>query len=173
VWTAGVHARWRGAGQAPARPAPRPWRVRLGTGCRRGSYRCIDQLAIALLTDSATNNIALDYYKKFAEYLRKEFEGNELRLPTSDISTDTWSQDIDVADATPSPEGVNIITVDFNEMTFAVDRALCEQHDISIDHSVDDRREELETARAEFPSGSDNSEETVSKIGDFGFPATT
>jgi hypothetical protein len=48
----------------------------------------IDQLAIALLADSATKNIALDHYKEFAEYLREELDGDEWRLPTSDISAD-------------------------------------------------------------------------------------
>ena len=49
----------------------------------------IDQLAIALLADSATKNIALDHYKEFARYLRGELEGDEWRLPTSDISAYT------------------------------------------------------------------------------------
>ena len=49
----------------------------------------IDQLAIALLADSSTKNIALDHYKEFAEYLREELEGDEWRLPSSDISADT------------------------------------------------------------------------------------
>ena len=46
----------------------------------------IDQLAIAL-----------NHYKEFAEFLREELEGDEWRLPTSDISADTWSREIDVA----------------------------------------------------------------------------
>jgi len=133
----------------------------------------IEQLAIALLADSATKNIALDHYKEFAHYLRKEFEGDEWRLPTSDISADTWSQDIDVADETPSLEDVDITAVNFDEMTFAVERALCEKHDISVHQSVDSRRAELETAREEVTSGSDDSEETVVDIGDFEFPAST
>lgn len=60
---------------------------------------------------------------------------------------DIWSRDIDVADKTPSPEDVDITAVDFDEMTFAVERAVCEQHDISIHQSVDNRREELEEPR--------------------------
>jgi hypothetical protein len=56
----------------------------------------IDQLAIALLADSTTKDIALDHYKEFAEFLREELKGDEWRLPTSDISTDTWSRDISV-----------------------------------------------------------------------------
>ena len=58
-------------------------------------------------------------------------------------------------------------------MTFAVERALCEKHDISVHQSVDSRRAELETAREEVTSGSDDSEETVVDIGDFEFPAST
>ncbi len=45
----------------------------------------IDQLAIALLADSATKNITIDRYREFARYLREEFGGSEWRLPTSDI----------------------------------------------------------------------------------------
>ncbi|WP_238330946.1 hypothetical protein [Haloglomus irregulare] len=52
-----------------------------------------------------------------------------------------------MADETPSPEDIDITAVDFDEMTFAVERALCEQHDISVHQSVDDRREELGEAR--------------------------
>ena len=74
-------------------------------------------------------SIALDHYKKFTQYLREELEGDEWQLPTSDISADTWSRDIDVADETPSPEDVNITAVASDEMTFAVKRALCEKHD--------------------------------------------
>jgi len=133
----------------------------------------IDQLAIALLADSATKNIALDHYKEFAQFLREELKGDEWRLPTSDISADTWSRDIDVANEVPSPEGVDITAVNFDEMTFAVERTLCEKHDISIHQSVDDRREELKTALEEVTSGPDDSKETVEDIGDFEFPAAT
>ena len=133
----------------------------------------IDQLAIALLADSATKNIALDHYKEFAQYLREELEGDEWRLPTSDISADTWSRDIDVADETPSPEDVDITAVDFDEMTFAVERALCEQHDINIHQSVDDRREELEDARQEVRSETIDSEESPSNTDGFELPAAS
>jgi hypothetical protein len=131
----------------------------------------IDQLAIALLADSATKNIALDHYKEFAQYLREELEGDEWRLPTSDISADTWSQDTDVADETPSPEDVDITAVDFDEMTFAVERALCEQHDISIHQGVDDRREELRSARETVQQESGDSGAFPAETGDFEFPA--
>jgi len=133
----------------------------------------IDQLAIALLADSATKNIALDQYKEFAQYLREELEGDEWRLPTSDISADTWSQDMDVADETPSPDDVDITAVDFDEMTFAIERALCEQHDISIHQSVDDRREELEDARQAVQSETTDTEETRTDTGGFEFPAAS
>ena len=133
----------------------------------------IDQLAIALLADSATKNIALDHYKEFALYLREELEGDEWRLPTSDISADTWSRDIDVADETPSPEDVDITAVDFDETTFTVERALCEKHDISIHQSVDDRREELEAIRETAQSGADDSEESLNQTGGFEFPAAS
>ena len=46
-------------------------------------------------------------------------------------------------------------------MTFAVERALCEKHDISIHQSGDDRREELEAARETAQSGTDDSEESL------------
>ena len=133
----------------------------------------IDQLAIALLADSTTKNIALDHYKEFAQYLREELDGDEWRLPTSDISADTWSRDIDIADETPSPEGVDITTVDFDEMSFAVERALCEKHDISVYQSVDGRREELETARDDIHSEATDSDATGSESGKFKFPAAT
>ena len=133
----------------------------------------IDQLAIALLADSATKNIALDHYKEFAQYLREELEGDEWRLPTSDISADTWSRDIDIADETPPPEGVDITTVDFDEMSFAVERALCEKHDISVHQSVDNRREELEAIRDDVHSEAADSDATGSESGKFEFPAAT
>jgi hypothetical protein len=133
----------------------------------------IDQLAIALLADSATKNIALDHYKEFAQYLREELEGDEWRLPTSDISADTWSRDIDVVDETPLPQDVDITAVDFDEMTFAVERALCEQHDISIHQSVDNRREELEGARQAVQSETADSEESQTDTGGFEFPAAS
>ena len=133
----------------------------------------IDQLAIALLADSATKNIALDHYKEFAQYLREELEGDEWRLPTSDISADTWSRDIDVADETPSPEDVDITAVDFDEMTFAVERALCEQHDISIHQSVDERREELKSSREAVQTESGDSGAAPDETGDFEFPAAS
>ena len=41
----------------------------------------IDQLAIALLADSTTKNIALDHYKEFAEFLREELEDDEMAAP--------------------------------------------------------------------------------------------
>jgi hypothetical protein len=131
----------------------------------------IDQLAIALLADSATKNIALDHYKEFAQYLREELEGDEWRLPTSDISADTWSRDIDVADETPSPEDIDITTVDFDEMTFAVERALCEKHDISVHQSADNRREELEEARQTVQSETTATEASETDTGRFEFPA--
>jgi hypothetical protein len=124
------------------------------------------------LADSSTKNIALDQYKEFAEYLREELEGDEWRLPSSDIPADTWSQDIDVADETPSPEDVDITAVDLDEMTFAVERALCEKHDINIHQSVDDRREELEDARQEVRSETTDSEDSATDIG-FEFPAAS
>lgn len=133
----------------------------------------INQLAIALLADSATKNIALDHYKEFAQYLREELEGDEGRLPTSDISADTWSRDIDIADETPPPEGVDVTTVDFDEMAFAVERALCEKHDISIHQSVDDRHEELEAAREAVQSGTDDSEESLNQTVGFESPAAS
>jgi len=133
----------------------------------------IDQLAIALLADSATKNIALNHYKEFAHYLRKELEGDEWRLPTSDISADTWSQDIDVADETPSPEDVDIKAVDFDEMTFAVERAFCKKHDINIHQSGDDRREELEDTRQAVESETTDTEESQTDTGGFEFPAAS
>ncbi|WP_240452056.1 hypothetical protein [Halostella salina] len=107
------------------------------------------------------------------QYLREELEGDEWRLPTSDISADIWSRDIDIADETPSPEDVDITTVDFDEMTFAVERALCEKYDISIHQSADDRREELEAARETAQSGADDSEESLNQTGGFEFPAAS
>lgn len=133
----------------------------------------IDHLAIALLADSATKNIALDHYKEFAQYLREELESEEWRLPTSDISADTWSRDVDVADETPSPDDVDITTVDFDGMTFAVERALCEKYDISVYQSADDRHEELEAAREEVHSDTNGSEATVTETADFLFPAAS
>ena len=133
----------------------------------------IDQLAIALLADSATKNIALDHYKEFAQYLCEELEGDEWRLPTSDISADTWSRDIDVADETPSPEDVDITAVDFDEMTFAVERALCEKHDISVHQGVDERREELRSFRETVQTESGDSGEAPDETGDFEFPAAS
>jgi len=133
----------------------------------------IDQLAIALLADSATKNIALDHYKEFAQYLREELEGDEWRLRTSDISADTWSRDIDVADETPSPEDVDITAVDFEEVTFAVERTLCEKHDISVHQSADDRREELEEARQTVQSETTETEESETDTGGFEFPAAS
>ena len=62
-------------------------------------------------------------------------------------------------------------TVDFSEMTFAVERALCEKHDISIHQSVDNRREELETARDNVHSEAADSDTTGSESGEFEFPA--
>jgi len=133
----------------------------------------IDQLAIALLADAATKNIALDHYKEFAQYLREELDGDKWQLPTSDISADTWSRDIDVADETPSPDDVHITTVDFDEMSFAIERALCEKHDISVHQSVDDRREELETTRETVRAATDDSEESPTDTGGFEFPAAS
>ncbi len=111
--------------------------------------------------------------KEFAQYLREELEGDEWRLPTSDISADTWSRDIDVADETPSPEDVDITAVDFDEMTFAVERVLCEQHDISIHQGVDDRREELRAARETVQPESNDSGTYPAETGDFEFPAAS
>jgi hypothetical protein len=133
----------------------------------------IDQLAIALLADSTTKNIALDHYKEFAEFLREELEGDEWRLPTSDISADTWSREIDVADETPSPEDVDITTVEFDEMSFAVERALCEKHDISVHQSVDSRRAELDATRDNVHSEAADSDTTGSESGEFEFPAAS
>ncbi|WP_205596875.1 hypothetical protein [Halostella salina] len=42
------------------------------------------------------------------------------------------STDVDTTDETPSLEAIDITAVVFDEMTFAVERALCEKHDISI-----------------------------------------
>jgi len=133
----------------------------------------IDQLAIALLADSSTKNIALDHYKEFGQYLREELEGEEGRLPTSDISSDTWSRAIDVTDETPSLEDVDITAVDFDEMTFAVERALCEKYDISVHQSVDNRREELVAARQAVQSETTDSEESRTDTGGFEFPAAS
>ena len=105
--------------------------------------------------------------------MREELDGDEWRLPTSDISADTWSRDIDIADETPSPEGVDITTVDFDEMSFAVERALCEKHDISVHQSVDNRREELEAIRDDVHSEAADSDATGSESGKFEFPAAT
>ncbi|WP_199239160.1 hypothetical protein [Halorubrum sp. CGM4_25_10-8A] len=60
-----------------------------------------------------------------------------MAAPDQHISADTCSRDIDVADETPSPEAVDITTVGFDETSFAVERALCKNHDISIHQSVD------------------------------------
>lgn len=57
----------------------------------------------------------------------------------------TWSRNIDIADEMPSPEDINITTGDFDEMSFAIERALCEKNDISVHQRVDDLRKELET----------------------------
>jgi len=37
----------------------------------------------------------------------------------------------------PSPEDIDITTVDFEEMIFTVERVFCKKHDISINQSVD------------------------------------
>jgi gas vesicle protein len=111
--------------------------------------------------------------KEFAQYLREDLEGDEWRLPTSDISADTWSRDIDVADETPSQKDVDITAVDLEEMSFAVERALCEQHDISIHQSVDDRREELKEARQAVQSETTDTEESQTDTGGFEFPAAS
>jgi hypothetical protein len=57
-------------------------------------------------------------------------------------------------------------------VTFAVKRALCEQYDISIQQSVDDRREELKPARETAQSGADDSE-SLDQAGGFEFPAAS
>ncbi|MFC6988637.1 hypothetical protein ACFQJD_07760 [Haloplanus sp. GCM10025708] len=58
-------------------------------------------------------------------------------------------------------------------MTFAVERALCEKHDISIHQSVDDRREELEDARQAVQSETTDTEEARTDTGGFEFPAAS
>jgi hypothetical protein len=93
--------------------------------------------------------------------LDRVLEEDEWRLPTSVISADTWSRDI------------NITAVDFDEMAFAVERALCEQHDISVYQSVDDRREELDEARQAVQSETTDSEESSTDTGGFEFPAAS
>ena len=133
----------------------------------------IDQLAFALLADSATKNIALDRYNEFAEFLAEELEGDEWQLSTSDISADTWSRDVDIADETPSLANVDIATVDFDEMTFAVERTLCEKHDISVHQSADDRRKELEAARDQGRLETDDSEGSFDGTDGFEFPAAS
>jgi hypothetical protein len=49
--------------------------------------------------------------------------------------------------------------VSFDETSFAVERALCEKHDISVHQSVDDRREELEDVREIVQSETTDSDE--------------
>jgi len=142
------------------------------TGDRRPMRRASTSLR-SITGRFGDEDIALDHYKEFAQYLREELEGDEWRLPTSDISADTWSRDIDIADETPSPEDVDITTVDFEEMSFAVERALCEKHDISVHQSVDDRREKLETARETVRAATDDSEESPTDTGGFKFPAAS
>jgi hypothetical protein len=58
-------------------------------------------------------------------------------------------------------------------MSFAVERALCEKHDISVHQSVDDRHEELETARETVRAATNNSEESPSDTGGFEFPTAS
>jgi len=58
-------------------------------------------------------------------------------------------------------------------MTFAVERALCEKHDISVHQSADDRRKELEAARDQGRSEIDDSEESFDRTGGFEFPAAS
>lgn len=86
-------------------------------------------------------NIALDHYMEFAQYLRSTRGRRVAPHNHSDTSADTWSRNVDVADETPSRDDVDITTVDFDEMAFAVERALCEKHDASVHQSPDDRRE--------------------------------
>ena len=168
--TAGLHARWQRTGHAPPRPAPVPGGFDWGP---KADEARIDQLAIALLADSTIKNIALDHYKEFAQFLREELKGDEWRLPTSDISADTWSRDVDIADETPSPEEVDITTVEFDEMSFAVERALCEKHDISVHQSVDERRAELDATRDNVHSEAADSDTTGSESGKVEFPAAS
>jgi hypothetical protein len=78
-----------------------------------------------------------------------------------------------VADETPSPEDVDITTVDFEEMTFAVERTLCEKYDISVHQSADDRREELEEARQTVQSETTDTEASETDTGGFEFPAAS
>ena len=82
-------------------------------------------------------------------------------------------RDVDIADETPSPEDVDITTVEFDEMTFAVERALCEKHDISVHQSVDSRRAELDATRDNVHSEAADSDTTGSESGEFGFPAAS
>jgi hypothetical protein len=58
-------------------------------------------------------------------------------------------------------------------MTFAVERALCEKHDISVHQSVDDRREELEETCRTVQSETTDSEESSTDTGGFEFPAAS
>ena len=58
-------------------------------------------------------------------------------------------------------------------MSFAVERALCEKHDISVHQSVDSRRAELDATRDNVHSEAADSETTGSKLGKFEFPAAT
>jgi len=96
---------------------------------------------------STTKDVALDHYKEFAQCLREEFESDERQLPTSDISTDTWSRDADVADETPSPEAVDVTTAEADEMSFAVEPVLDEECTVSAHRSVSGRREERDATR--------------------------
>jgi hypothetical protein len=65
------------------------------------------------------------------------------------------------------------MAVDFDEMTFAVERVLCEQHDISIHQSVDNRREGLEVARQPIRSETIDTEESQTDTGGVEFPAAS
>jgi hypothetical protein len=58
-------------------------------------------------------------------------------------------------------------------MSFAIERALCEKHDICVHQSVDDRGEELETARERVRVATDDSSESPTDTGGFEFPTAS
>jgi hypothetical protein len=78
-----------------------------------------------------------------------------------------------VADETPPPKDIHITAGAYDAMPFAVEQSLCEQHDISIHQSVDDRREELEETRRTVQSETTDSEESQTDTGGFEFPAAS
>ena len=96
-----------------------------------------------------------------------------MAAPDQHISADTCSRDIDVADETPLPEAADIRTVSSGKTSFAVERALLEKDDISVQRNVDDRCEEVETVRETVRSATNDSDEAPNDTDGFEFPTAS